>query len=254
MPNDLSQKDMLPQDFLPNVKTWSFSALNQHDQCPYRYYVNKVGPKAGKEPFVPNKAMDDGNAIHKRIENHVKLGLPIEQTLADFAHVIPVVNTTFQSLESKGYDLSTAVAEEKILLDRSMTVNYTDPFDPNIWLRVDADHVVRKHGDPTQAALTDWKTGKFFKRSVQGAVNAMALFAVHPELQVVESTFTYFKTEDVDHETFRRDTFFESPNAVAMLQKLIDLNNNLETGDFPKKRSGLCGFCHVRSCEFSRAA
>lgn len=108
-----------------NVKTWSMSALHLYEQCPLKYYHEKVA-KSGTKTSSP--ALERGLAIHAKAEHYL---------LGDITG-IP------KELQKFGKEFATlrkhkAKAEEEWTLDKHWQPVPDGWTDPRTWLRAKGD-------------------------------------------------------------------------------------------------------------------
>jgi len=249
--------DLLTKPLGP-VPTWSFSRLMQYENCPYSVYLKSVM----KCPDPSGIAAERGSLVHEAIENYIQCEtdslapiLPGMKAinLEPFAPLITQLRESWQAgwVEVEG--------------DWGFTRDWeqTGFGAEDVWARMKLDALDFEGALPetaTSAVAHDWKTGRKFgnelKHNQQGMTYAIGAFMRYPNLEFVQTQFTYFDERGVLTNKYTR--------ARAMLLKpMIDKRANRMTTatTFPPKPSlQACRFCpHAKvqeafdapACEFA---
>jgi CRISPR/Cas system-associated exonuclease Cas4 (RecB family) len=219
------------------VKTWSYSALKNYEQCPYRVYLQRVERVEAKS----SEAADRGTAIHTEAENYVRGEGPMTSSLRHFQDEL----TRLQALYAEGK--VTLEGEWGFDVDW-MAVEWNAK---NVWGRMKLDAYVQE--TDTSARLIDYKTGKKMGNEIthsgQAMLYAVAAFMRHPELEYIEAQFYY-----LDHaENNVLDKSYTRDRATMFLPKLNERAIKMTTAtDFPPKPSKMnCKWCPVKdNCEW----
>ncbi len=213
---------------------WSYSALTSFETCPHRHYETKIA-KTIKEP--PTPATEWGLRVHKAFEYRVGHDTPFPDELKQFE---PIAAKIVKAGEGKRVSV-----EQKLALSKDFSKRKW--FDKDVWVRGIID-VSIEHGD--KLFIGDLKTGRPTPDSAQLKLTAAMSFAIKPYINRITNTFIWLKTGDTTTEKFTKDQapeiWQEFMPRVQRLQQAVDVNN------FPKKPSGLCGWCPVKSCEHWR--
>jgi len=218
----------------PRIKpfAWSFSRLKNFEVCPKRHYeVDLV--RSVKEPG--GAALDWGNVVHDALAARCgkdRVVLPDELKMYEPWAVKVLGNTP----------------PENVFVEQglAMTANFTSTgnFDNDVWLRVKCD-LYKIAGDV--ALAVDWKTGKILEDSVQLALTAACIFAKHPEIKAVRSTYVWLKEDAESSETFFRE---DMPTVWRSIWHRIEaMETAFKRTNYPPTPSGICArFCAVLSC------
>jgi hypothetical protein len=206
---------------------WSFSALNQFEQCPKQYWHLRV-VKDVKEP--PRGAQDEGIRGHKAFELRIKQATPLPAELAVHEPVIG-------KLAKPG-----AVVEQKLAINAKL-----EPvafFADDVWGRAVADYVYI-HGDT--ALLVDYKFGKRTEGNFQLRITAALLKCKYDQIGNFRLAYYWAKSRKFEVTSLPADnlvgTWGEIMGAVNMLERAF------RHDEFPARRNGLCkAHCPVLSC------
>lgn len=218
----------------PRVKpfAWSFSRLKNFEVCPKRHYEIDLA-KSVKEPG--GQQLDWGNHVHDKLA--ARCG-------ADRVVLPP----DLQMYEPWAVKVLGDTPAENIFVEQSlaMTQNFTSTgnFDNDVWLRVKCD-LYKTVGDV--ALAVDWKTGKILEDSVQLALTAACIFAKHPEIKAVRSSYVWLKEDAESSETFFRE---DMPSVWRSVWHRIEaMEQAFKHTNYPPTPSGICvKYCAVKSC------
>lgn len=211
---------------------WSFSSLSSFETCPRRHYLTKV-TKQVVEPM--SDAITFGNKVHKELE----LATKGEKGLSHgFTHYQPIVDRLRKPPGKK-------LVEYKFGLTRAFKP--TEFFAKDVWVRGVFDYA---NVQAASATVLDHKTGKPKVDMDQLRLFAGAALQLFPHIEVVRTGYIWLGHMKVDSETFVRGA--ESEIWSDFAGRVGRLERAFETGDFPPKPSGLCGWCPVgtKNCEF----
>lgn len=112
------------------IKSWSLSALQLYEQCPKKYYLEKIK----KVPVPSSPALERGIDIHAKAEGFLK------GTITGLPNELQKFKNEFENLKKHG-----AIAEEELTLDRHWQPVPNGWNDPRTWLR-----------GKTDARIGDW--------------------------------------------------------------------------------------------------
>jgi hypothetical protein len=216
---------------------WSYSALDCFDNvCPEQYYHRYIL----KERAPETEQMLEGTRVHEMLEQRVRDEKPL-----------PAEYQQHEPLARKIHDLwhaaPVAYVEHKMGVTPSW--NPCDFFASDVWGRGVADILIVQG---STAAVFDWKTGKVREKNFQLAVMAAMVFAHFPQVtRVVGANVWLAEGRLGQRYEFHRVDLGALHNLV---QKIVDqIQGCLDTGLWPKRRSGLCGWCQVKTCEHNRS-
>lgn len=213
----------------------SFSSLKMFENCPYRYYHQRV-----KKTVVDTggEASQYGERIHKFLEDRLGKKSPLPEEI--------------DKLEVVATRLEEAAKGNEIYFEKEMTINAdlqpTGWWAKDAWMRSKLDVLILRKDD---AVVIDWKTGKRRPDFTQLELFALQVFAHYPYIDRVSSSFIWIKETALDKEVYKRE------DAHAMWDKLLSRTHRVEeavkTGIWPAKPSGLCNYCPCKSfCEYAR--
>lgn len=213
---------------------WSHSRLETYKNCPWRFYKQYV-IKDTFDKFEHPAALW-GKQVHTAIEEYVRDGVAMPSNMIQYER--------YAVLAGK---MPNVEVERKFAVN-----NLWEPAEWQsdvTWGRAIAD--VFGYRERT-AGIIDWKTGKYRGESNQAAINALMVFANYPDIDVVKTSFYYFKEGINDKDTFKREDIAEI--ARPTLLTISAINQSEELNAWPMKPSGLCGYCPVTSCQYNTVA
>lgn len=209
--------------------TWSYSRLKNFEACPKRHWEIDLA-KNFKEEESENLLW--GGTVHKALADRCG---PNQTPLPP---AVPYEGWAQRVLHGGGV----VTVEENLALTENFTpCGY---FDHDVWFRAKGDFT-KIMGD---IALTvDWKTGKVLEDSVQLALVAACLFAKHPQLKAIRSSFIWLKEDAETSEVFYRE---DMPNMWRGLWPRIEaLKQAFLQSNYPPLQGRLCRkWCPVTSC------
>ena len=205
----------------------TYTILNTYGNCPHqmaRRYIVK------DQPYVESPEMAWGNAVHSAFEYRVGSSKPLPETMKQWEHFAQPFDGQFAKVEQK-LGIS---AEGKC-------VGY---WDGSVWFRGKADLAIIR-GET--AYINDWKTGKSsYEDPFELETNAVLIHAKYPQLKKIIGSYTWLKENRVSQIYDLSDTRSTWNEMCRLMGEIIALK---KTGQFEKKKSGLCGYCSVDDCE-----
>jgi hypothetical protein len=217
-------------DFL----AFSYSRLNQFDECPKRFYATSVGKTVKEEETLP---MKEGKDTHKALELRVKQGKPLPPHLVQHE---PLMKKIIAAPGAKQPEMQLAITPD---------FAPTDWFDPKnaprvVWCRAIVDLGI-KYMD--RAILIDYKTGKQSDDFLQMRLTAAVYLQHFPEVNQITLTYAWLK-----HDKLTRETMFraEIPDVWAALMPRINAYQEAYiNNDYPAKPiAWRCKRCPVKTC------
>jgi CRISPR/Cas system-associated exonuclease Cas4 (RecB family) len=214
----------------------SFSSIKLFENCPLRYYHQRIA-KTVKDQG--GEASLHGERIHKFLEERLK-GV-LAELPPEARNLEPVVDSIVRMIGNGSLDV-----------EREMTLNSdlqpTGWWAPDAWIRSKLDVNIIKG---SSAIVMDWKTGKRRPDFTQLELFALQVFAHHPEVTSVTSTFVWTQGMAMDKEVYHRD------DAHKMWEKLLSriqrIEQAAESENWPAKPSGLCQYCPCKSfCDYAK--
>lgn len=213
---------------------WSYSSLKLFEQCPKRYYEEKVIKSI---PFTQNEAALYGEQLHKAAEEYIRDGKPIDPR---FDFIKPYLDK-LNAIEGVKF------CELKLGVKRSDgRLVACDFFDSEVWFRGVADLVII---DGDRAWIVDYKSGKSAKYADirQLALMAAALFLKYPEVKKVKTSLLFVVSKEFIKEDFQKDyglSIFSELNGL-----LTARDKAYETDVWNPRPNNLCRkWCPVKTC------
>lgn len=213
------------------VGTYSF--YNAFENCPHKAFHIYV---AKSVPYVETPEMKWGNDVHSAMENRIKHGTPLPETMAAAEHVAE----QFQRMSKT----VTVQVEQKL----AMTAGGLpcDFWSPEVWFRGKLDCTTMALSLSTSAWLVDWKTGNVREEPFELETNALLLKVNYPQLETIQGEYFWMKTG----QNGLRYTLNNHSQTFAKLQALrAEAEGYFASGVWPKRKNPLCGWCGVTSCE-----
>jgi hypothetical protein len=215
--------------------THSYSAVKLYENCPLRYYRQRVVKDVVDEGGEASKY---GERIHAHLEARMRDKSPLPTEAA-------VYEPLCRSLERSAVGGELTV-EKELTLNENLSP--TGWWDPDAWLRSKLDVLVVRDD---RAIVLDWKTGKRNPDFFQMAIFAGMVFKHYPEVERVDTSLVWLRLMEMDTETYHR----EAVNEVwaDVLGRIRRIHQSAESGNWPAKPSGLCKFCPARhDCAYAR--
>lgn len=210
----------------------SFTAIKAFEQCPQRFYQERV---LKKFPYVQSEQAQRGDEIHKAFENYVKDNAPLPPIAQPFS---AWVDTFKQQYGDKHVEFKMAMnwQAEKVGYFKGR----------NIWIRGQFDLLVDRG---TDAVMIDYKTGKS-KYADAGQLELMSIltFIHFPKIQEIKGALVFLDETKIVSDTYSRDkmdTYIE-----RWKSRSIPIVQALTSRKFPMKQSGLCAYCPVIDCPY----
>lgn len=209
----------------------SFSAIKLYEQCPQRFYQEKV---LKKFPYHQTEAAARGDRIHKEFESFIRDGTPLNEAL-------PFKDWVETFAEQAGEKH----VEFKMAMDwKANKVGYFKGRD--IWIRGQFDLLVEQGEN---AVMIDYKTGKS-KYADTGQLELMSVltFIHFPKINKITGALVFIDESKVVRDTYHRDKMDEYKD--RWLQRSIPIITSLTTRKFQMKESPLCAFCPCIDCPY----
>jgi hypothetical protein len=218
--------------------SWSYSRLKNFEACPKKHWHIDIAKDVKEEE---GEALEYGNVVHTIMAQYIEKGIvmpPVhEPKLKPWAdHVF-----TFRGIDvrTKG---AVVMVEQKLAITESF--GPCEFFDREAWFRGIGD-VMWKLGPV--GYIGDWKTGKVIEDSQQLFLMAQCMFAHHPDLQVIRSSFIWLKEDCESVATIKRSDLAAGwANVMPRVQTLRQAHEQM---NYPPRPGGLCRrWCPVKQC------
>lgn len=228
---------------------WSFTALEQADNCLHQYEQVRIKKLYPFEANSPEAAW--GRYVHKSFEDRIGTRTELPQDLAQHEPFM-------QRIES--WENNYFAVEQKVALTRGLKPTHGTDWN-RVWWRGDLDYhsvnYLRRLGK-----AVDYKTGKRFDKkgnpkvkSRQTAEYALWMFAMYPDIDTVDAMF-YWTTEAHKGTKDACDRFVYTRDQIPELWEehvpsLTHFAEAFANESFPPTKSGLCnGWCPVSTCKY----
>lgn len=216
--------------FLDRTKlVYSYTNLNCYENvCPHQFFHRYI---LKSTPFVETKEMQYGTKVHTAMEHRVALKKPLPP---EFLQWEPF---------AKPFDAMPARCEMKLAITaKGQECSFWQ--NDLVWLRGKLDVVVV---NGSTAYLNDWKTGNpNYEDRFELDIGALMLHAANSHLTTIKGTYTWLRENRLG-EVYNLSETRHAWTKVTGIVKRIERDR--QTGQFEKRKSGLCGYCSVESCE-----
>ena len=212
------------------IIAWSYSALSDFKNCPFKYWAVKIG-KIVSDDNAFNKRGDD---YHKEFESYVAKGTRLGPALEKFEPV----------LEKLRRAPGTVYTEYKMAL--------TQEYQPcdfkdwnNAWVRSIADYM---NINGANGVGIDYKFGKYRNDPEQNSLVAAVAFQIFPTLQRVRTAYYYAMHDkftpfvDYTRDDIPRIWNYFLPDVQKLAQAKVE-------DTWPKTPNPLCAYCPVAACQ-----
>jgi len=217
--------------------THSYSALKLYENCPLRYYRQRIKKdvvdKGGPASIV-------GDRQHKHIEVSIADDVPLPPELSKFSPVI----ATLTKKADEGWGI---YPEQELAL--TQWLKPTGWWDEDVWFRGKLD-VLAISPCESKAVVLDWKTGKRRPDMFQLEIFAAMVFSHYKSVQKVRTSLVWLKDEAIDSLDVTRE------ERGFIWQKILErtkrIHKSVKTDVWPAKPSGLCPYCPARNtCNYA---
>lgn len=208
----------------------SYSSISCFKNCPRQWeakYLSYTYKDTG------NEYNRWGTSVHAHLENNILKGQPLPPELATMGPIMQIVKAIPGEV----------MVEECLAVD--MKLRPVDYKAKDAYIRGKLD-LTKRNGE--RGFIADYKTGKLRDDFYQLELSALLLMAAYPEINSVLAMFLWSKLGTFTQERYTRLQTQNMWNKVVT--DIIHIEQAVSKKEFPPKRSGLCGWCHLTSCEF----
>jgi hypothetical protein len=215
----------------------SYSAIKLYDNCPLRYFRQRVVKDVTDEA---GEASVHGERVHASLEKRLTEKTPLPKELEGHEEVCRALEVI--SNDSGG----------KLLIEHELTLNEnlepTTWWAPDAWIRSKLDVLVLRKKD---AVVVDWKTGARRPDMFQMRMFAAQVFKHYEDVKSIRVALVWLKHNTTDKEVFTRSQTNELWTEI--MSKIGRIYKSLEHDKWPAKPSGLCRYCPARhDCNFAK--
>lgn len=215
--------------------THSFSSIKMYENCPKRYYHQRI-TKEVKD--TGSDATKYGERVHADLEHRLIKAKPLSKETEPYEALCKSI----EHMVGEGE----LYAEKQLCLNENLTP--TGWWAKDAWLRSILDVLIIIDD---KAIVMDWKTGKRRPDFTQLQMFALQVFKHFPQVTKVQSTFVWLKDMSLDSETFKQS----QTNLLwaDLLARIGRIQESQEHNNWPARPSGLCNWCPAKNiCEFAR--
>lgn len=211
----------------------SYSALNCYaDVCPHQYWHRYILKDI---KFVETDAIRAGNEVHSAFEYRLEGKKPFPPHLQNCERFAQPLDAYPKAVE-QWY----AVTESGTACESRSS---------EAFVRGKLDCTLIK-GD--RAHLFDWKSGSSrYEKPFELEIGAMLLKAKHPYLTKITGQYAWIKEDRLGQSYDLSDTDRTWRSVTTIVGQI---RQDQQRGEFEKRKSGLCGWCQVKSCEHNTNA
>lgn len=215
-------------------KPWSHSSLEDFVNCPRAFYEKRIAKSVPEEP--PTEQQLWGLYVHKAFEERQRDKKPLPEDLEEHEDYM-------KHIESKPGRFK---VELKVGLTKKLEP--CEFFAPDVWHRQIIDYVKIDLASGT-AFIVDYKTGKMKNNFQQLHLNALYVFYLAPQVNLVNCQFYWTQIKEPKKSIVGRDDIPKLwSGLVPNLKQYVEA---FKTDTWQPRQSGLCnGWCPVRDCEF----
>ena len=205
---------------------YSYTVLKTADTCQYKAYRQYIKRDI---PFDKTPEIEWGNKVHEAMEYRIG-GKPLPK---DMMHWEPIVSAY---VDRKAYP------EKKTGITK--LGNPTGFFDSDVWLRCKID-VTMLNG--SNVFISDFKTGNSkYEDPFELEIQALTLKAAIPTISKIAGHYAWLKENRIG---MVHDLSDFSATWSKINNKVEVIEDNMASGEWPKTKSPLCGWCGVIDCE-----
>lgn len=214
----------------------SYSSLKMFDNCPKRYYHQRVTKEVVDQG---GEASKHGERVHKSLEERLgPLRVPLPPELSKHERLC-------QSIENVAPG-AVIEPERELVIKADLTTTHWK--DPEAWLRSKLD-VMALNG--RRGLCIDFKTGTRRPDFFQLEISALQMFVHFPELDIITTAFVWLREDKMDTEVYTREQYDELLQLVRSKTQRVE--QALDHDVWPAKPSGLCNYCPAKSiCSYAQ--
>jgi CRISPR/Cas system-associated exonuclease Cas4 (RecB family) len=212
---------------------WSFSRLNNFENCPKKFWHESVRKDI---PFEESESMRYGKMVHKALELRVGKSKPLPLNLRYLEKYAALL------ANAKGQKL----CEQQLAIDNNFEP--CDWFSKQTWCRAILDLAIVKG---SHAVVFDYKTGKISSDFTQLRLAGVLLMLHMPELQTVELSYLWTKEKKITkyEQTLTRDDIKKV--VLEMMPRIKKYERAHRMESFPARPGFLCkSWCPVKVCPY----
>lgn len=216
--------------------SWSWSALNDYETCPFQYAAKRFYCTAQDDQ---NESNIWGNRVHTAAENHMKYGTPMEGEFKPYEKFPKALRNW-----AKSHNLFID-PEAKFCVNEKL--KSTSWFGKDAWGRGIID-VLMVSPDGKTVWIIDWKTGKVKPETKQLEYFIAFASVKYPKAERFVTKFVWMKYDDVTTAEYTADQL----GAIwgDLLARVTRVKKAWDNQVFQHKPSGLCkGWCPVKACQ-----
>ncbi len=223
-------------EFKPIV--YSYTMLNTADTCLHRCYRQYVKKDI---PYVETTEMAWGNKVHSAMEYRLG-GKPLPGAVYDDEGKLKTPSMQHWEPLVSAYVERKAKPEKKTGITKEGKP--TGFFDQDVWLRCKIDATMLNN---TAVFLADWKTGSSkYENPFELEIQALTLKAAIPQINRIAGHYVFLKENRIGQ---THDLSDFAATWARVNNKVEVIEDAMASGEWPKTKGPLCGYCSVSDCE-----
>jgi hypothetical protein len=222
----------------PKPLVGSFSMLNQYLNCPHAAFHRYI---AKTYPYVQSDAAKEGDAIHRAMENRLRIKQPLPPRYAQWEPFAKPFDGFHDGTRAQGAPRQALGVEFKIGVDKDGKP--CDYFGKNVWFRGRIDVAVVRDRN---AYILDWKSGSSkYENPFELEVGAVLLQARF-NASTIRGQYAWLAENRLGILYDLSDT---NKTFAKMRHLMEEIEHDRARDWFEKRKSGLCGWCDCTHCE-----
>lgn len=215
---------------------YTYTILNAYrNVCPHQMFRRYI---ARDQQYVETPEMKWGNQVHSAFEFRIGAGKPLPDGMQQWEKFA----APFDPGVRPRPNTDSVKVEQKLAITKD--AQPCDYWAKDVWLRGKLDLTVI---EGERAYMGDWKTGKSsYEDPFELEVGAVLLKLNKKRLTKVVGNYVWLK-EDRVGQRYDLSDFRKTWTEITRIAGLIEADK--VSGEFEKRKSGLCGWCSVEDCE-----
>ena len=207
---------------------WAYTSLKLYDDtCPYQFFRTYIKKDI---PYVGSPEQEEGKQAHTALQERVQGKKPLPARMRQWEPFAAALDPFKCQVE-----LRLAVTKD---------ARPTEYFAKDVAGRGQVDVAVISG---TSAAIFDWKLANSkYESAFELQIHALLLKAANPQLTTVTGSFVWLRECRVG-QTYDLSDF---SGTWAKINNIVEqIQDDMASGEFEKRRTPLCGWCRVFDCE-----
>lgn len=198
---------------------WTHTKLTNAERCPKQFHARYI---AKTLPYTSSPEADEGNRVHKLMEDRIKFNRPLPEAEC----------WREEFIMPKTSPVDNALAEHELAV--TADGEPVDFWDKRAWFRGKLDYLLMS-ADKSLAVITDWKTGRVWEDPDELETHGALAAITYPAVEEWWGMYVWFKERRMG-----QPHVLDGKTAFHNLRKRVDVIdlNCQDAGPSP-----LCRFC-----------